>query len=201
MPIKDTLDIRQRVWLLSIPFYFYFFLPFPVRWQRPRVKFAALPPSPTWWSPSRETRLTTNCLPHVGGPHHYAKHLWKDGTLCLEGGFGARWTLLPPGGSGARVLTAPPTSETARWGKSLLFQISGDKIAKFSWHAGRGGGLSLGENHCSSCWEEKTQIHTGAKSQSWTVLRPKVPDKLHPLPHSFKPKPHLLPLKKARPAI
>lgn len=94
--IKDTLDIRQRVWLLSIPFYFIFFLPFPVRWQRPRVKFAALPPSPTWWSPSRETRLTTNCLPHVGGPHHYAKHLWKDGTLCLEGGFGARWTLLPP---------------------------------------------------------------------------------------------------------
>lgn len=118
-------------------------------------------------------------------------------------GRGIRGTLdtTTPVGSEARVLTAPPTSETARWGNHFCFRYQETKLLNFLDMLGGVGGFLLGENHCSSCWEEKTQIHTGAKSQSWTVLRPKVPDKLHPLPHSFKPKPHLLPLKKARPAI
>lgn len=198
---KDTLDIsRQRVRLLSI--LFIFFLPFPVRWQRPRVKFAALPPSPTWWSPSRETRLTTNCLPRVGGPHHYAKHLWKDGTICLEGGgeFGGTSNATTPGGSAASMPTAPPTSETAVWGITWVL-ISGDKIVKFSWHAGRGFAIVRWKTTVPAVGRKNSNSHTGAKSQSWTALRPKVLVNLHPLPHSFKAKPHPLPLKKARPAI
>lgn len=138
---------------------FYFFLPFPVRWQRPRVKFAALPPSPTWWSPSRETRLTTNCLPHVGGPHHYAKHLWKDGTLCLEGGFGARWDTTTPGGSEARVLAAPPTSETARWGNHFCFRYQETKLLNFLDMLGGVGGAFVR-------WKPLFQLLGGKNSNS-----------------------------------
>lgn len=109
---------------------FIFFLPFPVRWQRPRVKFAALPPSPTRWSPSRETRLTTNCLPRVGGPHHYAKHLWKDGTICLEGGFGGTSNTTTPLDQRPKC-QLPLQPQRQPGGDSLRFWYQDTKLLNF----------------------------------------------------------------------
>lgn len=187
------------MWLLSIPFYL-FFCHFQsgdkgLEWSLqlyhppqpdgvPREKHASLQTASHMLEAHTTMQNTSEKMEHF---------VWK-GDLGHVGHYYPRWIR-------SSSVNCPSNLRDSQVGKSLLFQISGDKIAKFSWHAGRGGGLLLGENHCSSCWEKKTQIHTGAKSQSWTVLRPKVPDKLHPLPHSFKPKPHLLPLKKARPAI
>lgn len=49
--------------------------------------------------------------------------------------------------------------------------------------------------------EEKLKFTQELKAGAGQRYAQKVPDKLHPLPRSVKPKPHLLPLKKARPAI
>lgn len=138
---------------------------------------------------------------------------WRPTPLCKTplkrwnnlfgrggGEFGGTSNATTPGGSAAPMPTAPPTSETAVWGITWVL-ISGDKIVKFSWHAGRGFAIVRWKTTVPAVGRKNSNSHTGAKSQSWTALRPKVLVNLHPLPHSFKAKPHPLPLKKARPAI
>lgn len=66
-----------------------------------------------------------------------------------------------------------------------------------------GGGLLLsGEKPLFQLLGGKTQIHTQElKARAGQRYAQKVLVNLYPLPHSFKAKPHPLPLKKARPAI
>lgn len=187
------------MWLLSIPFYFFFAISSQVTKASSEVCSSTTLPNPME-SLERNT-------PHYKLP----PTCWRPTPLCktpLK-----RWnTLFGRGIGGGHVrhyypwwirglsVNYPSNLKRQPSGDSFCFWYRETKLLNFLDMLG-GVGAFVRWKPLFQLLGGKTQIHTGAKSQSWTVLCPKIPDKLHPLPHSFKPKPHHLPLKKARPAI
>lgn len=169
------------MWLLSIPFYLFIFCHFQsgdqgLEWSLQLYH----PPQPD--GVPREKHASLQTASHMLEAHTAMQNTSeKMEQFVWKGDSGARRTLLPWWIRGSDANCPSNLRDSRVGGDSLRFWYQETKLLNFLDMLG-GGLLLSGENHCSSCWEGKTQIHTGAKSQSWTVLRPKVRVNLHPSP-------------------